>query len=1284
MEALRVHLFGGFLLVRHGVALPPIASRVGRSLFAYLIMHRGRPLQRDLLAGSFWPDLPEVKARRRLSQTLWQIQDVVNEGSISHISATTDTLAFDSAQPYWLDVEQFDQNYELAIITSDESGPGRRVDATALRSCVEMYRGDFMAGFFDDWVVLDQDQYRQRYIVALRRLVDVAKADGAYDDALAHARRLTHHDPLSEDIHQEVMRLCFLLGRTSEAVEQFERYKSILNEELETLPSPEMRGLYERIIRQRSAGISPTPEGHRAPPLSARRELPFVGRDEERRQLVDSMERVLGGPGGVVLVEGEPGVGKTRLIAEAAEDAAWRGFEVSWGGCRPGALRPFAPLAEVLESLSQLRVEQLAEQVEPVWFNEALRLAPRSEGNAEAAQPSPPLRPTEESTRMKEALVRTLAALGRITPHLVVIDDVQWADKDTLAVLNQLGRRLSGSRILVVLLYRSEEARGDPDAWDTLRDLDRVAGLGRVVLSPLSVFELGDVVKKTLGVARIEPKISAQFHRRTGGNVLFALETLHAFRDQGLLDGDNPADSLASQLEGQILPVAPRVRSVIESRISLLGEFASTVCQAAAVSSDAAGLAVLSAASEIPRADVVDAVDELLHRGLLRDTGDGMFVVAHDQVQQVVYESMDSHQRARMHGRFGIALEAAESVDVEAAAYHFSQAGDFGRAAPYLLKAGLRAGEIHAYATASKYLQSARELTAAVEWPVDERYRLLAELEGVLDVLGLRAEQFEVLDEMERLTGSRPDLEGDMEQRRAWLFAHTAEFERAEQSARRAIALARSGGDRSAQAASLVALGTAMRWSGKPLDAVSYLQEAVAEAAANSVEVAEALTELASTLVEVQRFDEAQAYLVEALGIYDACGDLRGEAEVAGIQARAFHQQGERDRAEARFERAIEICQRLGYRHGEGVNLVNMSLLHHVLGRVADALPGYERAGTIFAELGNVRGEAMVLANAASARHDPLGDDARAFEDATTALRYFSEIGDHGREAQCMEILAGIASRRGDLDEAHRLLVESLETLANTGNRYLEGQHLRSLALLELDRGDPSLAAARLDTADRLCADNGLDDLGVELLSIRAMVLLEIGDTTSAYEMARQAVAGLTPGVEHRYLVHHRHALAAEAEGHSEESREASILAVEMLESVLAGLEPAERSRSLQEVPENAEIVAVGDRLIPKTINVRLPAVDAPMGRRLRTAELRPVTWTIDHPDDAKGDSPIARRRRRVMRLLDEARDRGAVPAIDQLASALAVSDSTIRRDLSALRVAGHDVETRGDRHRAS
>ncbi len=1285
MEALRIHLFGGFLLERGGVALPPIASRAGRSLFAYLVMHRGRPLQRDLLAGLFWPELPDGRARRRLSHTLWQIQDVVSPGQFSHLVVTADTLAFDTTTPYFLDVEEFDRIFEGSQLSRREPSPGATVDAAALRSCVELYRGDFLAGFFDDWAVADQDHYRQRYLVALSRLVDVTKANGAYEEALAYARRLTHHDSLSEEAHQEVMRLCFLLGRTSEAVQQFERCRSVLAEELGTEPSEPTIELYQRIVKQRRAGVRPLRGDERAVLLGSRSEVPFVGREDERRSLVDSLERVLAGPGGVVLVEGEPGVGKTRLAVEAADDAEWRGFEVSWGRCTPGALRPFAPLVEVLESLSPLRAEQLSEQVTPVWLQEALRLAPGLSGRVLPTVTSAPLRPTEESTRMKEALVHTLGGLGRIAPHLVIIDDVQWADDDTLSVLTQMGPRLAASRILLLLLYRSEEARGDPEVWDVLRDLDRSAGLRRVVLSPLSVFELGDVVKRILGIARLEPSVATHLHRRTGGNVLFALETLHALRDQGLFEvGDDPADVLEFQLVGEAIPVAPRVRSVIDSRMALLGEDVSAVYEVAAVCGDPVDLALLATGADLPRRSVLDAVDELLHRGLIRDEGDGHYRMAHDQVRQVVYERIDGVRRITLHRRVAESLAETDPDDVEAIGHHFREGGVPDHAASYLLKAGLRAEDLNAYATARQHLQAARMAASQATWPAQDRYRVLAHLEAVLNVLGRRSEQQDVIEEMASLAGSRAEHRGDLGRRRAWLLAHTGDFSGAEESARQSVKVERRRSDRAGLAASLVALGTCLRWSGRPLDAVPHLEAAVEAATGDEQGRAEALTELSSTLVEVQRSDEALPHLEEAFGIFRELEDLRGEAELAGIQARALRHLGESDRAIVLYGRAIELCQRVGYRHGEGVNLVNLSALHHLRGRVADALSGYDRAAQIFAELGNLRGEAMVLANAASARHTLLGDDDRAHSDAVRAMRHFVEIGDRAREAQCMEIMAGVASRQGRLDDAWSLLEKSLQALVGSGNRFIEGQHLRSLALLQLGQGQPEAALSTLDGADILCQEAGLDDLAVELLSIRGVTLLAMGNEAGAVAVSRQAVHGITPGVERVYLIHHRHALVAGAVGDHEEAGRAALKAHSLLDIALAGLPRDAREDALRRVPEHREIVSGWTRNSPQQIQVRLPAVGVPTGRPLGDADLRRVIWTIDDPEDDRVTSPIDRRRKKLLRLLTEADDEGAVPSIDHLARALGVSDSTVRRDLSALRHAGHRVSTRGQRERVS
>lgn len=320
----------------------------------------------------------------------------------------------------------------------------------------------------------------------------------------------------------------------------------------------------------------------------------------------------------------------------------------------------------------------------------------------------------------------------------------------------------------------------------------------------------------------------------------------------------------------------------------------------------------------------------------------------------------------------------------------------------------------------------------------------------------------------------------------------------------------------------------------------------------------------------------------------------------------------------------------------------------------------------------------MVLANSASARHYLLGEDDQALEDAARALSLFRTIGDPARQAQCEETIAGVEARRGHLDEARRTLRTSLTTLDGTGNAVLQVQHLRSLALVEIDDGD-SLAAERcLDRAQAICNDSDLVDLFVELISITAIVRLLQKEPEEALTLAREAVSRITPGVERTYLLHHRHALAAEAAGKSDEARAAALLADSKLRDALVGLSSVDYEGAVQRVPEHWAIVTAAEELAPAVIEVLLPAADAPTGKTLEKENLRHVHWTIACPEDSHLENEIARRRARIRRLLEEARSAGAVPSIDHLADALSVSPSTIRRDLKALRAQGITAQTRG------
>lgn len=233
MARLEIRLLGGFELARDGRVLEQLPLRAARSLFAFLVLNRDRPHTRDLLAGTFWPDFDESRARRRLSQALWQIQSTIGgDDEHRYLIGTADTVRFNAEAGVWLDVEEFER-----LLEGD--------DPASIQRAVELYRGDLLAGFYDDWLFADQDRLRSRFLAALERVIEAEMGRGDHETALVHARRLAQEDEFDEEAHRRVMRIAVLLGRHNEAIRQFEECRRILAEELGSRPSAETIELHE-------------------------------------------------------------------------------------------------------------------------------------------------------------------------------------------------------------------------------------------------------------------------------------------------------------------------------------------------------------------------------------------------------------------------------------------------------------------------------------------------------------------------------------------------------------------------------------------------------------------------------------------------------------------------------------------------------------------------------------------------------------------------------------------------------------------------------------------------------------------------------------------------------------------------------------------------------------------------------------------------------------------------------------------------------------------------------
>ncbi len=1277
MPSLEVRLFGGLELRHAGERLPPLPSRAARSLLAYLVLHRHGPHLREQLADRFWPDLPPGRARRRLSHTLWQLQDVLGElpATAGVLVATSDTIGIDPDAEARIDVEEFDRRLE-ALRSRRHEGRADPRDLVELEAVVALYRGEVLPGHTESWAQAAQERYEQRYLEALTWLVRLATAQGLYPDALLYARRLANLDPLREDAHREVMRLYMLQGRSEEAIRQFERCREVLAEELGTEPAAATVQLHARIVRQRRHAASEPAVPGVGPAFPE--QLPLLGRERERGTVLHVLERALAGRGGVAFIEADPGLGKSRLLTEVADDARWRGFEVLGTSClgpEPG--RAYDAITDLLDAgLTPVRIEQLRHRLAPVWRDEAARLAPAIAPHA-APLPAAPAGTREHADaqqRLQDAVVEVLLALAATDPLLVVVDDVHWADEQTLRVLTRLAARSRDARVVIVAAFRGEDARARSDGWRELRELDRVAQPTRVTLGALDAFSTAELLRLTLAGRRDVTLDASRLHEDTGGNPLLVIETLRELVEHAEVPG----------LDSRQLPISERIRQLLLARLSRLPPEARQVAEVAALAGEGAGLQLLTATTQLPRLVVVDAVDQLLRASLLRSAGEG-YALHHDQLRRVTISTIDPRAQQAWHRHLGDALMTQDPPPVERIAHHLSTAGDHARAVPWLRAAAEQAVEVHAYELADRHLLRARDGLSRAPASAGLRTAVLTAHAEVLDVLGEPQRLSTTLHELAPLVADDPGAAIDLRRRRAQLLARRGELPEAIALAQDTADAARDHDDVELLAAVLVVLGTALVWAGETDRATRVLREAAASTASDRIRV-EAGCHLGTLLRELQRYGQASSHLEASLALADRMDDPRAQAQVLGVLGSVEMETGAPERAAERYEQAIAHAGRTGERGAEARHRMNLANVRHAQGRYADALEGYEAARRGFELVADRRGRAIAHLNLANLRHQVLGRDTEAEQDLGVVLAFADEVDAALLRAMAYDLRARLHLRRGRRVRAHDDLERGL-VAAEEARSALARVHLLQ-ARCEAALAQPSSSSASAVPARHLDAaladaerahdtavEHHLRDLEVGTLTTLVRVRLAAGDPPGAARAAEQLADLLEQRRTAGFLARHAIAQAAAASGDARAADRELRHAREELRVALAGL-PDDLRATAEQVPAHTAIL---HGRLPGLALVEVAARYAPTGRPL-TAEER-VTVAVSlarHPEDP--DDPVLARRTLLRRVSTQIIEGGGAATVADLAELLSVSEATVRRDLRELRRDGAAVTTRGTR----
>ena len=322
----QIYLFGAFRLFHHG-DLRPLSGEKNLGLLAYLVLHPHLPQRREKLADLLYPDAPFERAQRNFSDTLYRLQKALGS---DWLIIERDTVAVHRDEYLWVDVSEFDR-----LAGSDQ--------AVDLQRMIELYAGDLLPELYDDWIISEREIRRNQYLSALERLAVLQEGNGNLRQALLTLRRLVSAEPLHEPAHQSYLRLLGRLQRYGEALVHYEYLRKLLRSELEAEPLAETRLIAETIENERHLATVPAVVEER---------LPFIGRKTERAAALSAVEAMLKGQGAILAIEGEAGIGKSRLLREIGASIRWRGATLLQGVANqvPSA-SPFSPLAEALAPL---------------------------------------------------------------------------------------------------------------------------------------------------------------------------------------------------------------------------------------------------------------------------------------------------------------------------------------------------------------------------------------------------------------------------------------------------------------------------------------------------------------------------------------------------------------------------------------------------------------------------------------------------------------------------------------------------------------------------------------------------------------------------------------------------------------------------------------------------------------------------------------------------------------------------------------------------------------------
>lgn len=721
MKSPRITLCGRLSVLWDGEELEgSIPGRQGRLLFAYLALNRKRPVRRDELVEALWADegLPSG-GDALLAPPLSRLRKALGPGRLEGRSELNLALGDDP----WIDWEAAQTALENAQRHLAAGKPDAAWDEAL--EAEGIFSSGLLPGLEARWI----DEHRvllEEYRLESLEAVALSGAGlGASEQSRAEraARTAIEASPFRESARAAQIEVMRAQGNIAEALRAYEDLRVLLRDELGTPPSPKLNALYEKLLNAHESDeeqsvqlpvadgpastIAPVP-----PTVSIARRIdpavedsPLIGRDGILNQLDDELAQAARGELRIALLTGEGGLGKTRLAAEFASRC--ENTTILYGRCEPEDVRPFGIWIGLLRSaLRQTREAELPEIIGADGPTLS-RLLPELVNRLDISDPRPATDVESERMALFGAVLRLIGRMSTERPMLIILDDLQWADRSTLRLLRQLASDDPPKGVLALGMYRDTEVKPGSDLVETVTELRRKRPSTRIALDALDSDEIRELVGD-----RVSGDLATTIHDQTGGNPFFIGQLVQHMEESG---NESPGS------------VPAGVRDVINHRVARLPDGGPELLARATLIGQDFDLQVLEATTSQSEDEVIDLLDSATAAGLLNEspTVPGRYSFSHALLRSTLEQGLSLTRRTTVHRNIGEALELRSKTRPDRhlgeLAWHFTNAGpsESDRAVHYATLAAEQAEDRLAFDEAVDFYAGAIRACRADE-PVDQ------------------------------------------------------------------------------------------------------------------------------------------------------------------------------------------------------------------------------------------------------------------------------------------------------------------------------------------------------------------------------------------------------------------------------------------------------------------------------------------------------------------------------------------------------------------------------------